>query len=121
MMNHSPFPNLRRRVDFFIVIGSSKVDVEHRANLQCKSKVGSSKVDVEYGVNSQCKSKACFLPCFRQFEIRRMFTLQLQRQKNKKIRPWERSHWKADKICHRIQSAHDFGTYFFVFKIYPKT
>ena len=83
--------------------------------------LGSSKVDVEHGANLQCKSKACFLPCFRQFEIRRMFTLQLQRQKNKKIRPWERSHWKADKICHRIQSAHDFGTYFFVFKIYPKT
>ena len=39
-----------------------------------------------------------FLAYFRQFKIRRMFTLQLQRQKSKKLRPWERSHWKADEI-----------------------
>ena len=84
-------------------------------------RVGGFKVDVELVANLQCKSKACFLAYFRQFKIRRMFTLQLQRQKSKKLRPWERSHWKADKICYKTQGAHDFGTYFFVFKIYDKT
>ena len=42
----------------------------------------------------------------------RMFTLQLQRQKSKTLRPWEWAHWKADKICYRIQGAHDFDNFF---------
>ena len=68
--------------------------------------LGGSKVDVELVANLQCKSKACFLAYLRQFKIRRMFTLQLQRQKSKKLRPWERSHWKADKFAtkHRVHT-----------------
>ena len=42
----------------------------------------------------------------------RMFTLKLQRHKSKKLRPWERSHWKADEICNRTQGAHDFDNFF---------
>ena len=53
-----------------------------------------------------------FLAYLRQFKIQRMFTLQLQRQKSKKLRPWEWSHWKAHEICYRIQGAHDFGNFF---------
>ena len=41
-----------------------------------------------------------------------MFTLQLQRQKSKQLRPWEWSHWKADKICYRKQGAHKFDNFF---------
>ena len=42
----------------------------------------------------------------------RMFTLQLQRQKSKQLRPWEWSHWKADEICYRLQGAHKFDNFF---------
>ena len=62
--------------------------------------------------NLQCKSKACFLAYLRQFKIRRMFTLQLQRQKSKKLRPWERSHWKADKICFILEGGQSFEKIF---------
>ena len=72
-----------------------RVKTRHRILLSIP--LGGSKVDVELVANLQCKSKACFLAYFRQFKIRRMFTLQLQRQKSKKLRPWERSHWKADE------------------------
>ena len=71
-----------------------------------------SKVDVELVANLQCKSKACFLAYFRQFKIRRMFTLQLQRQKSKQLRPWEWSHWKADEICYILEGAQIFETFF---------